>query len=606
MRIPDHILTQITERLDVVEVVSQYTRLEKRGGRFWGLCPFHTEKTPSFTVTPDKAVFYCFGCHKGGSIFSFIMEVEKLSFLEAVRLLAQKAGVELAVEEDEDSGRRSAYLELYRRVAGSLHYILARHPEAERARAYLAGRGILPATLERFGVGYAPGHAAGFASPGGDWLYGFLRQKSFSEEFLKGSGLFFTSRDGSPVALFRDRIVFPISNSRDEIVGFGGRSLSGSAAGSPAGETGPKYLNTPETPYFRKGELLFGEPGALKAVRREGRFILVEGYLDVLACAQAGFSNCLAPLGTALTAEQVRLLKRFAPAGLLAFDADEAGVRAAQRAVLLCEQAEVEAGVVELAAGKDPAEILEKAGAEALHKNLKYSINGFQFLMKAARARHDSGSPEGKKAIIGFISPYLASIDSQVKRDGYFRAVAEELGVDFESVREDFRKHAARAAGSRTAPPPAQSQGPTADFHFMLALAVHRDYFAQVRNLVTLEDLEDPRARKLFVAMEECYRSEESSLQALLARLEDSELREELLAKAASGAFSEDPERLVRDGLNAVRRRGLQRRSAELAAMLAASSRPEPDRLRELLAEKMHVDEELKNTRVSGDDRSSG
>ena len=590
MRIPDRLLTQITERLDVAEVVSQYTRLDKRGGRFWGLCPFHTEKTPSFTVTPDKAVFYCFGCHKGGSIFSFIMEVEKLSFVEAVRLLAQKAGVELQLEEDEDSGRRNAYLELYRRVAGSLHYILANHPEAARARDYLAGRGIEPATLERFGVGYAP--------PGRDWLYGFLRQKSFSEEFLKGSGLFFASREGSPVALFRDRIVFPIGNSRGEIVGFGGRTLSA--------QQGPKYLNTPETAYFRKGELLFGEPGALKAARKEGRFILVEGYLDVLACAQAGFPNCLAPLGTALTADQVRLLKRFAPAGLLAFDADEAGARAAQRAILLCEQADLSTEVVELAGGKDPAEIMEKAGAEALHKTLKYPITSFLFLMKAARARHDAGTPEGKKAIIGFISPYLASIDSQVKRDGYFRALAEELGVDFESVREDYRKNAGRAPGPRVALPPAQSQGLTADFFFTLALALHRDYFSQVRNLLTVEDLEDPRARKLFVAMEECYRGEESSLEALLARIEDPELRGEVLSRTSSGAFSEDPERLVRDGLSSVRRRSLQRRSAALAAALAASGGPDPERLRDLLAEKMHVDEELRNIRVSGDDRPSG
>ena len=180
MRIPDRILAQITERLDVAEVVSQYTHLEKRGGRYWGLCPFHTEKTPSFTVTPDKAVFYCFGCQKGGSLFTFIMEAEKLSFLEAVRLLAGKAGVELELEEDEDAGRRKAYLELYRRVAGSLHYILLNHPEAGPARAYLEGRGFRRETLERFQVGYAP--------PGRDWLFGFLREKSFSEEFLRSCG----------------------------------------------------------------------------------------------------------------------------------------------------------------------------------------------------------------------------------------------------------------------------------------------------------------------------------------------------------------------------------------------------------------------------------
>jgi DNA primase len=584
MRIPDRLLAQITERLDAAEVVSQYTRLEKRGSRYWGLCPFHTEKTPSFTVTPDKAVFYCFGCQKGGSLFTFIMEVEKVSFLEAVRLLAAKAGVEVQTElvEDEDAGRRRAYLELYRRVAGSLHYILLNHPEAAPARAYLEGRGFRRETLERFHVGYAP--------PGRDWLFGFLREKNFSEEFLRSSGLFFSSSGGAPVALFRDRVVFPIGNSRGEVVGFGGRSL--------AAERGPKYLNTPETAFFRKGELLFGEPGVFQAVRKAGRFLLVEGYLDVLACAQAGLEGALAPLGTALTVEQVRLLKRFAPAGVLAFDADEAGSRAAQRAILLAEQADLSVEVAQLSGGKDPAEILQSAGVEALHKSVKYPITSFRFLLLAARARHNAGTPEGKKGIIAFLGPYLSSIDSPVKRDGYFRALGEELGVEFDSVREDYRRNAARTAAPVRPADPARpgAAGPaaamTSDFFFLLALAAHREYFAQVRNLLGPEDLEDPRARKLFVALEECFRAGESSEEALLARLEDPELRGEVLARTSSGAFAEEPERLVRDGVSSVRRRALERRSASLAARLALG-RQEQAALKDLLAEKMHLDEEL-------------
>ena len=368
-------------------------------------------------------------------------------------------------------------------------------------------------------------------------------------------------------------------------MGFGGRSL--------AGDRGPKYLNTPETAFFRKGELLFGEPGVLQGVRKAGRFVLVEGYLDVLACAQAGVSEALAPLGTALTTEQVRLLKRFAPAGILAFDADEAGARAAQRAILLCEQADLAVEVAELAGGKDPAEILQNAGAEALHKILKCPINSFQFLLRAARARHNAETPEGKKGIIAFLSPYLSSIDSPVKRDGYFRALAEELGVELESVREDFRKNADRTAAVVRTAAPSQAAGMTADFLFMLAVAAHRDYFAQVRNLLGQEDLEDPRARKLFVALEECYRAGESSEDSLLARLEDPELRGEVLARTASGAFAEEPERQIWDGLRWVRRRALERRGAGLPPRLAAPGQQEPAGLRDLLAEKMHIDEEL-------------
>jgi DNA primase len=572
----------------MAEVVSQYVRLEKKGGRFWGLCPFHTEKTPSFTVTPDKAVFYCFGCHKGGSLFTFIMEVEKLPFVEAVRFLAQKAGVEIELEQEQDSGQKIAYLELYRRVAGSLNYLLLNHPEAEVARAYLAKRAIGQDTIERFSVGYAP--------PGRDWLYGFLREKNFSPDFLRGSGLFFVPRAGEPVALFRDRIVFPIGNSRGELVGFGGRSLGG--------ERGPKYLNTPETSFFRKGELLFGEPGVFQNIRREGGFLLVEGYMDVLAASQSGVRHCLAPLGTALTTEQVRLLKRFASSGLLAFDADEAGLHATERAILLCEQAGLNVEVVRFEQGKDPAEVLEKAGPEALHKSLKYPINSFQFFIETARARHDPGTPEGKKAIIGSLSPYLAAVDSQVKRDGFFRLLAEQLEVEFDSVRADFLSGASRAAASRPDSSRAAEQGLTADYFFMLAVTVHREYFAQIRNLIGAEDLEDERARKLYIALEECFRAEESTEQALLARVEDPSLRNEVLARTASGEFAAAPQRLIQDGLASVRRRSLERRRNALSAQLAGTGGKEPARQKDLLAEKMHIDDELERLKVGGDERS--
>jgi DNA primase len=588
MRIPDRVLAQITDRLDAAEVVSQYVRLEKKGTRYWGLCPFHTEKTPSFTVTPDKAVFYCFGCQKGGSLFTFIMEVEKLSFVEAVRFLAQKAGVEIQLEEEQDSGQKNAYLELYRRVAGSLHFLLLNHPEAAAARAYLARRGIQQETLERFSVGYAP--------PSRDWLYGFLREKSFSPDFLRTCGLFFVPRTGEPVALFRDRVVFPIGNSRGELVGFGGRSLGG--------ERGPKYLNTPETPFFRKGELLFGEPGVFQNIRREARFLLVEGYMDVLASSQAGVKHCVAPLGTALTADQVRLLKRFAASGLLAFDADEAGLRAIERAILMCEQAGVNVEVVRMEQGKDPAEILEKAGPEALHKSLKYSITSFRFFIETARARHDPRTPEGKKAIISSLKPYLAVVDSQVKRDGFFRLLAEELQVEFDSVRADYLHGASGPRTVERGRPPEAERGLTADFFFVLAVAVHREYFPQIRNLIGAEDLEDDRARKLYIALEECFRAEESTEQALLARIEEPSLRNEVLARTASGEFAAAPERLIQDGLASVRRRSLERRRNALSAQLSGTAGKEPARLKDLLSEKMHIDEELERLKVGGDERS--
>jgi DNA primase len=600
MKIPDQTLAQITERLDMAEVVSEYVHLEKRGDRYWGLCPFHTEKTPSFSVNPEKSLFYCFGCQKGGSLFTFIMEMEKLSFVEAVRWLARKAGVELSLESG-DTRRRDAYLELYRRVAGMFHYLLLHRPQAQEARAYLQGRGMTPETLERFQIGYAP------ASRG--WLWGFLLGKKYTPEFLEGTGLFVASRSGraSPAgqlsALFRDRIMFPIVNNRGEVVAFGGRVLS------PAAQ--PKYLNSPETEFFRKRENLFGAPGALQRIREAGSFLLVEGYMDVLAMSQAGVENCVAPLGTAVTEEQLRLLKRYAPSGCLSFDSDDAGVQATQRALLLCERLDLSTEVVEpgraggASPAKDAAEILEKEGPEALKKALECRINGFQFYLNAARARYDSRVPDGKRGIIRYLSSFLSSVDSQVKRDGYLRLLAEALGVDFESVRSDLTKEENRNERRLGGLPRSEADGLSAELFFLFAVAINRDYFAWVRNRITLDDLEDPRARALYVALEECYRSGESTQEALLQRLEEPALTTLLLQKTASEEFLINPDQMIRDGLRDIRRRSLERRRSLLEAQLSQRAGADSSAMKELLAEKMYLDEELESLKVGVDDRSS-
>jgi DNA primase len=573
LRIPDHILGQITDRLDMQAVVSEYVHLEKKGGRLWGLCPFHSEKTPSFTVDPDKSVFYCFGCHKGGSLFTFVMEMEKLSFVEAVKLLAEKAGVQIEVE-DGDSKRREAYLELYRRVSGTFQHLLMNHAEGTKARSYLQSRGLAQETWSAFELGYAPAQAS--------WLYKFLREKKFSEEFLKASGLF-SGREGT--ALFRGRIVFPIRNHRNEVVAFGARALRSAVQ--------PKYLNSPETEWFRKRETLYGAPGVYQDVRREKAFVLVEGYLDVLALWQAGVRHCVAPLGTAVTAEQIRRLKRYAPRGLLLFDTDEAGIRAAERTILLCEQQDLPTEVIRLQRGKDPAEILEKEGPQALKKSLESTITSFQFYLSTAHSKYDSRTPEGKRAVIRHLGSYLTSLDSQVKRDGYIRLVAEDLGVDFESARSDLLRGTERSRTRDDSYRRSEAQVPSADLFFILAVAVNREYFQEIRNTVAVDDLEDPRARKYFVALEECYRQGERTEEALLRRLEDEELKELLLEKTASGEYSLNPERLIRDGLREIRRRSLEKRRRLLISALARAEGQDAAKLRELLGEKMYLDEEL-------------
>jgi DNA primase len=616
MRVPDRVLTQITDRLDMGEVVGEYVRLAPKGGRLWGLCPFHPEKTPSFSVNPEKGMFYCFGCHTGGSLFSFVMEMEKLSFPEAVRLLAEKAGVELEVDE-QGNRDKEAYLELYRRVAGTFHYLLLNHPQAGAARQYLERRAVSGGLIQRFQIGYA--------LPNPRWLADFLKGKGYSVEFLSRSGLFSASRSTGLTGLFRDRIVFPIRTTRDEVVGFGGRTLRAGVE--------PKYLNTPETPYFRKGELLFGAPEVFRRVRSAGAFVIVEGYMDVLAVERAeaypsGGSSPealaaspapgsplapppVAPLGTSVTVSQLRLLKRFADKGRLLFDADEAGRRATERAIVLAEQAGIGLEVIELPGGKDPAEILEKLGEETLKNSLECSITTFQFLLKSARAKHDAGTPDGKEAIIRDLSAFLNSIDSQVKRDGYLRLLGEELRVSFESVRSDVTKGArqggtaVRSASERSASERGGETEPSSELFFLLAVAANRDYFPHVRTVVSVEDFEDSRARNLYIALEECFREGETSAEALLRRLEGQELQEILLERIATEEFSISPERLIQDGLRTVRVRSLERRRQALTQELARTPEREAARLLELLSEKIFLDEELESLKVRVDDRSA-
>ncbi|HEY9593771.1 MAG TPA: DNA primase, partial [Spirochaetia bacterium] len=404
MRIPESVLSQIRDRLDIAEVVGEHVALQRKGGRYWGLCPFHQEKSPSFTVTPEKGVFYCFGCHKGGTLFDFIMEVEKVPWRDAVEILAKKAGVEIPRDDEERGGvKRETFLELYRRVAGSFHWLLKEGPQAEAARRYLAGRSVTDEIVESFQLGYAP--------PDREWLFRFLTQKSYSADFLGKTGLFIdSSRGGRGGALFADRIMFPIANGRGEVIAFGGRTL---------GDSQPKYLNSPETAFFRKGENLFGLDKAGPAIRQSGFFVVVEGYMDVLAMHQAGLNNCVAPLGTALTEQQVRLLKRYASKGVLLFDGDAAGQKATTRAIEMLEAEDMIAEVVELPGEQDPADFVQKGDSGTLRALLEHPKECFPWVLDKALAANDPRTAEGRDGIRAFLFPFVAAPVSAMRRDAY-------------------------------------------------------------------------------------------------------------------------------------------------------------------------------------------
>lgn len=615
MRIPESTLSEIRSRIDIAEVIAEHVTLQRRGGRYWGLCPFHQEKSASFTVTPDKGVYYCFGCHKGGTVFDFIMEIEKVQWRDAVEILAKKAGIEIPQEDDEQGGiKRGTFFELYRRVAGSFHWLLTEGAPAESARRYLAGRGLQKETIEAFQLGYAPLDR--------NWLFQFLAQKSYSEEFLSKTGLFIENTGGSSSALFANRIMFPISNARGEVIAFGGRAL---------GDSQPKYLNSPETAFFRKRENLFGIDKAASAIRAEGFFVLVEGYMDVLAMHQAGIANCIAPLGTALTEQQVRLLKRYAAKAVVLFDGDAAGQSATSRAIEMLEKEDLIVQVVELPGGQDPADYVQKGAVGDLKAFLARPGDSFPYLLRKAVAAHDRSSTEGREGIRDEIFPFIAAPASQMRRDRYLTLLADELDADQGALRQDFSTWSSRRRlpGQRTGPGAswgnragsgglAEQKGPegrapgqagsgavSSDLFLMLAVASNRDLFPLVRNGgVTLADLDDERARALFVALEESYRAEDQGFEALCARIDDSAVRELVIRKVSSGEFDMNQERIVADGVRLIRQRALGKRIDAVAVEMRKAERESRDspRVRELLVEKMHLDSELEKlkTRAAG------
>jgi DNA primase len=577
----------VLDRLDAVSVVEGYLRLEKKSGRYWGLCPFHHEKTPSFTVDPERKLYYCFGCHKGGTIVDFIMEMDKLSYVETLETLAKRFGVELVYEagawapDTERQSRLEALAELYRRVTLSFHHLLMKKSEGEQAKNYVLGRGMTADTIDRFRLGYSPADRA--------WLFHFLSEKGgFSEEFLASSGLFSSKYPKS--AFFSNRLMFPINDRQGRTVAFGGRLLTGD---------GPKYINSTESELFKKGQNLFALDLALPEIRSGKSAVIAEGYMDVLALHQAGIRSAVAPLGTALTDDQARLLKRWADTVILMLDADEAGQNAMHKAILTCRKNGLVCSVAVFSGmeAKDPAEILHKYGADALQNVVKSGILDFDYLLSRSRALADN-----KSRAAAFLFPYFAVLDSEVSRDSCIGALADEIGVDRRAVQDDYYRYVSGSNRAEKAGPGAPEKGDNpprmnGELYLLTAVFLHPRFYKEFRAKFSIEELEDPHARELFIVLEEWFRNSENGVdtperyQELFSRVTDRGLRDFLMRQGASGAFN-NPERIVTDGIDRIKSKILERRRAEIVRQLRS---PGIDGLRQgdLLAEKIHIDSEL-------------
>jgi DNA primase len=585
-RIPDRLVQEVLDKTDIVAVIGDHVRLTKKGGRWLGLCPFHAEKSPSFNVDPDKGLYYCFGCQKGGSAVQFLMELEKLSFPEAMEELAKKAGVALEVEEapTEDEKDKRALFELYDRLRGTFHWLLTENAVGKDALERLRSRGLPDAIVEEFSLGYAPSDRR--------WLHHFLVGKGYSPAFLARSGLF--AGNSSDYPIFADRLMFPISDAKSRVIAFGGRLLRGE---------GPKYINSPDTQLFRKQDNLFALDHALPTIKKEGEALICEGYMDALSFHSAGVAIAVAPLGTAFTASQARLLKRWADRVLLCFDSDEAGMKAAERACAVAAVAGLDSLVVSLPGGKDASEILEKEGMGTLQKTRDFTINGSDFLVRRAKELFDIGTVEGKAKASAFLYPYADALNSEVKRGAFLDLASREFGANPISIRADYEaaKRGAQSKAPREARPsgergPAASSARTDDLVFMAAAALNADRFEGIRSEIKPEDLDDFRARDIFIALEEGFRADDLGVEATLARVEDESVRRFIREVSARGEFAVNADKLLSDGKAMVRRRSLERRRERLLSRIAelgeAPGTGGAEALNGLLYEKQRLDSE--------------
>jgi DNA primase len=586
-RINEACVQDILNRAEIVDIVGDFVRLENRGGRYWGLCPFHSERTPSFSVNAEKNFYFCFGCKKGGSPVNFLMETEKLSYPEALEHIARKYGIEIRYDqsqaEAQEDGRRSEFLELNKRIAAAFHYVLKNSKEGEKALSYLERRALSAQTIDGFQIGWAPDDAF--------WLQRFLKSKGYSPDFLAQTGLF--SKKHPDFSFFHGRVIFPIMDTRGNVIAFGGRILEGD---------GPKYLNSSESDIFQKSRNLFGYFQASESIKKNKQAILCEGYMDVVSLHQAGITHAVAPLGTAFTEQQAKLLKRTCSGVVLSFDSDDAGQKASDRAAIICENAGLDCSVIVKGDLKDPSEVLEKEGPGILKKMMETSINVMDYLIQKALLL-DTGSISGKNEAIRSLFPFLESIGSEVRRELCISLIGKHFGVDKQSIEQDFLTREEKRPVERKRPETEFDEPkPSSDLYLMLGIAAHRERFADVRTSISIDDLEDAEAKRLYIALEESFRNDDDTMDAFLARIENERVRTMLFERMAAGEFQLNEDKFIADGIRSLRIRALERKNDAIKrsiARISSDSSNVDSGINDLMYEKMYLDAEL--SRLKGE-----
>jgi DNA primase len=568
---------KVKQQADIVRVIGEYVRLKKTGQNFTGLCPFHQEKTPSFSVHPVKQMYYCFGCHEGGDIFKFVMAMEKCEFPEALRIVAEKCGIpiprprERSPEERRENQQRSSLVEMHAQAASFFARQLQEAAEGKVAAAYLEDRGLDREAMKRFGLGWAPSS--------GDALLRQLKPK-YPESVLEVSGLFSRDQGGRLYDRFRRRIMFPIANDSGKVIAFGGRAM---------GDDMPKYMNSPETPVYSKSNLLYHLDRAKEAIRQADFAILVEGYMDAIAVARAGIANVVASCGTSLAESQIKLLGRFTRRVIVNFDPDTAGQVATERSIALLLEKEFDVRVLALPGAADPDKFIKEQGVEAYRKLLAQAPPFLDYLIGKAR-KMDRTTAAGKVAALNFLMPYVQRLPDRLLRSEWATRIASELRVDEPVLREALRR-AAIERRSEVKPKAELLSAPVrpAERRLMQMLMEAQGFREKLAAALAAESLhrglETERIFEVLISKV----SEQPDAAALASALDerDRRLLFEIVFEPSLEATWEEAESC----LGVLRRRPVEQELAELQKLIESPKAPEE--LHRLMARRLELQRKL-------------
>lgn len=590
MYYPEDLVEEVRMKNDIVDVISGYVKLQKKGSSYFGLCPFHNEKSPSFSVSGSKQMYYCFGCGAGGNVFTFVMNYENYTFGEAIKLLAERAGVNLPeVEYSEEmkkkENHRARLLEANKEAAKYFYYQL-RAKQGEQGYRYLSGRKLSEETMKKFGLG--------FANKTSDDLTKYLKQKGYDEKLLQEAGLAsFDERYGMHDK-FWNRVMFPIQDINHRVIGFGGRVM---------GDGTPKYLNSPETPVFDKSRNLYGLNFARTA--RAGNIILCEGYMDVISMHQAGFTQAVASLGTAFTAGQANLLRRYTDNVLLAYDSDGAGTNAALRAIGILREVGLTGKIINMQPYKDPDEFIKNLGTEAFQERIDNAENSFMFEIRILERDYDLKDPESKTRFHKEIARKLCGFELEVERENYLEAVADKYNIGFENLRKLVSSFAAQTGLVKPVERPRsglakkstpEENGKKVQRMLLTWITDYPAVFPKISKYIAPSDFTEELYRKVAERLFADMEAGSYNPAGIVSMFEDEEEQREAAAlfntKVEALETKQEKERAFRDILYAVKKNSYEYYSGKLGSDVSA--------LNQVIAGKKAL-EELSKTHISLD-----